>query len=73
MSIIGLDLAGVENRPTGFCVLTNMKVNTCTVFTDEEILQRIDWIKPCLIAIDAPLCLPREEKARKNKRVLRVR
>lgn len=63
MSIIGLDLAGVENRPTGFCVLTNMKVNTCIVFADKEILQRIDWIKPCLIAIDAPLCLPPGRKS----------
>jgi len=63
MSIIGLDLAGVENRPTGFCVLTNMKVNTCIVFADKEILQRIDWIKPCLIATDAPLCLPPGRKS----------
>ncbi len=63
MSIIGLDLAGVENRPTGFCILTNMKVNTCIVFADKEILQRIDQIKPCLIAIDAPLCLPPGRKS----------
>jgi len=63
MSIIGLDLAGVENRPTGFCILTNMKVNTCIVFADKEIIQRIDQIKPCLIAIDAPLCLPPGRKS----------
>jgi len=63
MSIIGLDLAGVENRPTGFCILTNKKVNTCIVFADKEIIQRIDQIKPCLIAIDAPLCLPPGRKS----------
>jgi predicted nuclease with RNAse H fold len=63
MSIIGLDSAGIEDRPTGFCVLTNMKVNTCIVFADKEILQRIDWIKPPLIAIDAPLCLPPGRKS----------
>lgn len=63
MSIIGLDLAGVENRPTGFCVLNKMKVNTCIVFTDEQILQSIDLIGPRLVAIDAPLCLPPGRKS----------
>jgi predicted nuclease with RNAse H fold len=57
-SIIGLDLAGVENRPTGFCILKNMNVETCILFTDKEILQKITQINPNLIAIDAPLCLP---------------
>ena len=58
MSIVGIDLAGVENRPTGFCVLNNMKVDTCVLFTDNQILEKINQINPNLIAIDAPLCLP---------------
>ena len=40
MSIIGLDLAGVETRPTGFCLLTDMNVETYLVYTDQEILKK---------------------------------
>ncbi len=58
MSIVGVDLAGVETRPTGFCIFENMNVSTCILYTDKDILQRIAQIKPRLIAIDAPLCLP---------------
>ena len=39
MSAVGLDLAGVETRPTGFCVLKNMEVETCLVYADDEILK----------------------------------
>jgi hypothetical protein len=35
-----------------------MKAETCLVYGDEEILKRIDEIKPELVAIDAPLSLP---------------
>ena len=62
MSIVGVDLAGVETRPTGFCVFDNMVVATWMLYTDKEILQRINPIKPRLIAIDASLCLPRGRK-----------
>lgn len=56
--IIGLDLAGVKTRPSGFCVLEKMKVKTRSVYDDEEIIQSIEEIKPEIIAIDAPLSLP---------------
>jgi predicted nuclease with RNAse H fold len=58
MSVVGLDLAGVESRPTGLCVLKDMKAETSLVYTDEEILKRIVEIKPKIVAIDAPLSLP---------------
>ena len=58
MSVVGLDLAGVESRPTGLCILAHMKAQTCLVYADEEILKCIVDIKPELIAIDAPLSLP---------------
>ena len=58
MSIVGLDLAGVETRPTGFCLLVNMNVETCLVYTDKEILKKTVESKPRVVAIDAPLCLP---------------
>jgi predicted nuclease with RNAse H fold len=58
MRIVGLDLAGVETRPTGFCVLTGMKAETSLVYVDEEIVKRIEESVPKIIAIDAPLSLP---------------
>ncbi len=58
MLIVGLDLAGVETRPTGFCLLAGMKAETSLLYGNEEILQKVDEIKPQLVAIDAPLSLP---------------
>ena len=58
MSIVGLDLAGVETKPTGLCVLTGMKAKTKLVYTDEEIVKRMEKTKPKIVAIDAPLSLP---------------
>ncbi len=58
MRVVGLDLAGVETRPTGFCLLQGFEVQTCLLFTDEEIFRKVHETKPQVIAIDAPLCLP---------------
>lgn len=58
MSIVGLDLAGVESRPTGLCVLKDMKAETSLVYKDEEVLRRVEECKPEIVAIDAPLSLP---------------
>lgn len=58
MSIVGLDLAGVESRPTGPCVLKDMKAQTSLVYKDEEVLKRVEECKPEIVAIDAPLSLP---------------
>jgi len=63
MSIIGLDLAGVETRPTGFCILENMNVKTCVVYEDGEIIEKIRETKPRMVAIDAPLSLPAGRKS----------
>jgi predicted nuclease with RNAse H fold len=58
MSVVGLDLAGVESRPSGFCVLKGMEAVTCLAYTDEDVLKRIDESEPEVVAIDAPLSLP---------------
>ena len=58
MTTVGLDLAGVEKRPTGFCVLNGFRAETCLVYTDEEILMKTLEASPQIIAIDAPLTLP---------------
>jgi predicted nuclease with RNAse H fold len=63
MSIVGLDLAGVETRPTGFCVLVGMKAETSLLYTNDEVLKRTKENKPRVIAIDAPLSLPPGRKS----------
>ena len=63
MLVVGLDLAGVESRPSGFCVLDGLKAETCVLYTDREIIQKIEELKPRVIAIDAPLSLPPGRKS----------
>ena len=56
--IVGLDLGGVETRPTGFCVLSELTANTALLYTDQEIIGKTIEFNPQVIAIDAPLYLP---------------
>jgi predicted nuclease with RNAse H fold len=62
MLIVGLDLAGVETRPSGFSVLENMGVRTKLLYSNKQIIEDIQKIKPRVIAIDAPLSLPPDRK-----------
>ena len=73
MVIVGLDLAGVESRPTGFCMLTDMKAETSLVYPDKEILLKIREIKPQVIAIDAPLSLPPGRKSLEERTGVHLR
>jgi len=61
--IVGLDLAGVETRPSGFCILKGMRAETELLYSDGEIINKIQQIKPRIIAIDAPLSLPDGRKS----------
>ena len=56
--VVGLDLAGVPGRPTGFCLLRGLEALTRELFPDEEILTAAAGAAPDLVAIDAPLHLP---------------
>lgn len=68
--IIGIDLAGKEKNPTGFAVWRQKKVKVFSVYTDKEILSAIIFFKPTIVAIDAPLKLPKEGVLRKADREL---
>jgi len=63
--IIGIDLAGKETNPTGLAVLKGKKVETCLVYTNSEILDILTRAKPTIVAIDAPLTLPKRGIFRK--------
>ncbi|BDZ72169.1 DUF429 domain-containing protein [Methanobacterium petrolearium] len=64
MKIIGIDLAGKRDNPTGICVLNLRKairgnIDLCTLYSDEEILEKVNSVNPYLIVVDAPLSLPK--------------
>jgi predicted nuclease with RNAse H fold len=58
MSVVGLDLAGVESRPTGLCVLKGLMAEAFLVYTNDEIVRKTEETGPKVVAIDAPLSLP---------------
>jgi hypothetical protein len=73
MLVIGLDLAGSPTRPTGFCILREMKTGTKIIYSDEEIIKDIEEVKPEIIAIDAPLSLPDGRKSIEDRNSIHLR
>ena len=65
MIYCGLDLAGSEKRKTGICFLDKrMKIIFCSsVYSNEEIIRLIKKFKPKVVAIDAPLSIPKGRKS----------
>ncbi|MEM4347222.1 MAG: DUF429 domain-containing protein [Candidatus Altiarchaeota archaeon] len=57
--VVGIDLAGNPKNDTGFCVLTATEtlkdVSTEILHSDQEIIEKVEIVKPEVIAIDAPL------------------
>ena len=68
--IIGIDLAGKEENPTGFAIWQNKTVETCLIYTDKEILEKVFSANPKIVAIDAPLNLPKSGIFRKADKEL---
>jgi len=56
--VVGLDLAGIESRPSGLCFLKGRKAKIKLAYEDTEILEGITSFGPSIVAIDAPLSLP---------------
>jgi predicted nuclease with RNAse H fold len=57
--IIGIDLSGKPENPTGICFLDGCNLNFSTLFESDEILNYISKKKPSLVVIDAPISLPK--------------
>jgi predicted nuclease with RNAse H fold len=56
--VVGIDLAGSEKRPTGFCLLEGNRARVSVLHSDEEIIRAVGkGVR--VAAIDAPLSLPR--------------
>ena len=56
--VVGIDLTGSEARASGWCLLEGNKAKTRLVHSDKELLEAIVGVKPDLVSIDSPLCLP---------------
>lgn len=70
--IIGIDLAGKSKNPTGQAILESKEVKATLIYTDNEILKHVTRTHPKLIAIDAPLSLPKKGSLRKaDKEMIR--
>lgn len=64
MKAVGIDLAGKGSNPSGFAVLKNREIEARLVYPDEEILRLCTHERPDVVAIDAPLSLPRKGNLR---------
>ncbi len=67
LCVLGLDLGGVEHKPTGACLLRGFRAETRLLYADSEIMSLIKQIKPDLAAIDAPLTLPPGRKSMEER------
>jgi len=59
VSYIGIDLAGSDLRETITCVLIKNTLTFFSLYTDDQIIDFVQSYKPRIIAIDAPLQLPK--------------
>jgi predicted nuclease with RNAse H fold len=57
--IIGIDLAGKADKPTGWALLKNKHIKTRHLYATKDILVHTVASSPILVAIDAPLALPK--------------
>lgn len=71
--IVGIDLAGSEKRPTGFCVLDGMKAKCCILYTDKEIVDMVERTNPDVVAVDAPLALPKGRRSLEERCSIHLR
>ncbi len=56
--VVGLDLTASKVKPTGAAVLDGMRVKTCSLESDEDIMAYIAETEPAIVSIDSPLGLP---------------
>ncbi|MEM3577745.1 MAG: DUF429 domain-containing protein [Candidatus Bathyarchaeia archaeon] len=67
-NLIGIDLAGKTKNPTGIALWKQKTIKACLAHTDGEILTCVKSFKPSIVAIDAPLKLPKVGTLRKTDR-----
>jgi predicted nuclease with RNAse H fold len=73
MQTVGIDLSGDPRNPTGWALLHDGIFEVKELYEDSEILFETVSAKPKLVAIDAPLTLPKKGFMRVADRVMRWR
>ena len=74
MKAMGIDLAGVESRPTGICIMrSTLHSSSCLLYADNEILDKTLKCAPDVVAIDAPLALPRVRESLEKRSNVHLR
>jgi hypothetical protein len=74
MKSIGIDLAALEENPTGFVVMHELRARTKVLYNTDEILEEIFRENPDITAIDAPLSFPEDMKGFRgcDKRLIKL-
>ena len=57
--VVGIDLTGSEERPSGWCELRGREAQTRPIDTDDAMVAEIVRLKPHIVSIDSPLSLPK--------------
>lgn len=74
MYYLGIDLAGSERRPTGLCAINDdLVAETAIAYLDGEIIAFVSKFKPAVIAIDAPLFLPKGRRSLEERSDVHLR
>jgi predicted nuclease with RNAse H fold len=74
MRVVGIDLAGVEDRKTGNCVLDlELRATTRVLHTDEEVIGACLDARLRAVAIDAPLALPKGRESLEERSYVHMR
>jgi len=64
LRVVGIDLAGGENRNTGFCVLDEkLSCKTKILHRNNEVVGETLGVNPDVVSIDAPLFLPKGRRS----------
>ena len=58
-TVVGIDLTGSENRPSGWCLLNGKTAATHLLRTNEKIIADTVAARADVVSIDSPLSLPR--------------
>ena len=56
--IVGIDLTGSEKKASGWCFLSGREAEVASKFSDDELIEAAVNVRPHLVSIDSPLCLP---------------
>ncbi len=57
-TVVGLDLTGSAERPSGYCIMRGREAETAVLGDDDTIIETVLAAGPDLVSIDSPLCMP---------------